>query len=157
MEDGRYMTDADISDSTPCFRHHNFFSPSSLHISSLLIILSRLTYVAITVVSLARRLKRSGSDFLVEEGLAAIFGRGEIVTYSAGGRAGSREQSPKLYSQSRRTSCGGMEGGDRELDDLPYLGPRSSVVPNRASPTHSQFAIDSVLRGNGGASKLESN
>ena len=91
MEDGRYMTDPDISDSTPCFRHNNFLSLSSLHISPLLILLSHLLYIASIVVSLACRLKHSGLDFLAEEDLAAIFGRGEIVTYSAGGRSGSRE------------------------------------------------------------------
>ena len=122
MEDGRYMTDPDISDSTPCFWHNNFLSPSSLHISSLLIILLHLTYIASTVVSLASRLKRSRSDFLAEEDLAAIFGRGEIVTYSAGGRSGSCEQSPELDYRSRRTSCAGKEVGGGELGDLPYLG-----------------------------------
>ncbi|KAN0120180.1 hypothetical protein V8E51_002388 [Hyaloscypha variabilis] len=51
----------------------------SLELASILPIKSALSYTASTVVSLARELKRSGSDLLVEEDLAAIFGRGKIV------------------------------------------------------------------------------
>ena len=38
-----------------------------------------LNYTANAIVNLARELKRSGSDLLVEEDLASIFGRGKIV------------------------------------------------------------------------------
>jgi hypothetical protein len=52
----------------------------SLELANILPIKSALTYTASTVVNLARELKRSGSDLLVEEDLAAIFGRAKIVT-----------------------------------------------------------------------------
>jgi hypothetical protein len=52
----------------------------SLELANILPIKSALIYTASTIVSLARELKRSGSDLLVEEDLAAIFGRAKIVT-----------------------------------------------------------------------------
>ena len=51
----------------------------SLELASLLPVRSALTYTANSIISLARDLKRSGSDILVEEDLAAIFGRAKIV------------------------------------------------------------------------------
>ncbi|KAI4125782.1 MAG: hypothetical protein LQ347_005234 [Umbilicaria vellea] len=39
-----------------------------------------LNYTASAIVNLARELKRSGSDFLVEEDLVSIFGRGKVVS-----------------------------------------------------------------------------
>ncbi|PMD29107.1 hypothetical protein L207DRAFT_406728, partial [Hyaloscypha variabilis F] len=53
----------------------------SLELANILPIKSALSYTASTVVNLARELKRSGSDLLVEEDLAAIFGRGKIQPF----------------------------------------------------------------------------
>lgn len=50
----------------------------SLELAKILPIRSAISYSAETIVELFRALRRSGSDFLVEEDLAAIFGRGKI-------------------------------------------------------------------------------
>ena len=50
----------------------------SLELAKILPIRSAITYSAESIVKLVRALRRSGSDFLVEEDLAAIFGRGKI-------------------------------------------------------------------------------
>lgn len=51
----------------------------SLELTKLLPAQAALTYGVDAIVSLARELRRSGSDFLVEEDLAAIFSRGRVV------------------------------------------------------------------------------
>jgi hypothetical protein len=51
----------------------------SLELAKLIPVRSALTYTAESVISLARELRRSGSDILVEEDLEAIFGRARIV------------------------------------------------------------------------------
>ena len=50
----------------------------SLELSKILPLRSVITYTADSLVKLVRELRRSGSDFLVEEDLAAIFGRMRI-------------------------------------------------------------------------------
>lgn len=50
----------------------------SVELSKSLPIRSVVSYSAESAVKLFRALRRSGSDFLVEEDLAAIFGRGKI-------------------------------------------------------------------------------
>jgi len=52
----------------------------SLELTKLLPAQAALTYGVDAIVSLARELRRSGSDFLVEEDLAAIFSRGRVVS-----------------------------------------------------------------------------
>jgi hypothetical protein len=51
----------------------------SLELANILPIKSALNYTVNSLIGLVRDLKRSGSDFLVEEDLVAIFGRGRIV------------------------------------------------------------------------------
>lgn len=51
----------------------------SLELTKLPPVQSVLAYSAESIISLARALKRSGSDILVEEDLGAIFGRAKIV------------------------------------------------------------------------------
>ena len=50
----------------------------SLELAKILPVRAAISYSAESLVKLIRVLKRSGSDFLVEEDLAAIFGRGKI-------------------------------------------------------------------------------
>lgn len=50
----------------------------SLELAKILPIRSLIQYSAESILELIRALRRSGSDFLVEEDLAAIFGRGKI-------------------------------------------------------------------------------
>ena len=50
----------------------------SLELAKILPVRAAISYSAESLVNLVRKLKRSGSDFLVEEDLAAIFGRGKI-------------------------------------------------------------------------------
>ena len=53
--------------------------PLSLELAKILPVRAAISYSAELLVNLVRELKRSGSDFLVEEDLAAIFGRGKIM------------------------------------------------------------------------------
>jgi hypothetical protein len=50
----------------------------SLELAKILPVRAAITYSAESLVKLVRALKRSGSDFLVEEDLATVFGRGKI-------------------------------------------------------------------------------
>ena len=50
----------------------------SLELTKVLPVREALSSSAKSIISLVRALRRSGSDFLVEEDLAAIFGRGRI-------------------------------------------------------------------------------
>lgn len=52
----------------------------SLELSKLLPVQSAISHTAESLINLARELRRSGSDILVEEDLAAIFSRGKIVS-----------------------------------------------------------------------------
>src|SRR5262245_58046123 len=50
----------------------------SFELTKLLPVQSAISHTAESLISLARELRRSGSDILVEEDLAAVFGRGKI-------------------------------------------------------------------------------
>ena len=50
----------------------------SLELSNILPVRSVISYSAESIIELVRALRRSGSDFLVEDDLVAIFGRGKI-------------------------------------------------------------------------------
>lgn len=52
----------------------------TLELTNLLPVRSVISHTAESIIRLARELRRSGSDILVEEDLAAIFGRGKIVS-----------------------------------------------------------------------------
>lgn len=51
----------------------------TLELAKILPVRTAVTYTADTLIQLVRSLKASGSDFLIEEDLAAIFGRAIIV------------------------------------------------------------------------------